>query len=308
MNVEDAIEDIVRFSLVDCLKDKPSLILAGITFVVYSIFGIITMLAIANLFTPLANISPSTAPLAIVNVIVGVYITLAVYMIPMFLVMSIFGYLIIGRALKVSKNKHNSLTISRYIKFLILSIAAGIIAGLSLYNIKWLWMLVIGLALTLSGAIITTTGNLWGISLAGIGAAVLCIYVVVFIYNSIRLSISEAIFVEGEGIINSLKKSWVITKGNVLGIAVIIIILMIVLSLLSFVLSMPAIIYTYSFTASTITTGNTLTGMGYLSDLGYLIAIWPTYIVSAYAILAGSWSVVGIYNVLTKKTKKTKKK
>ena len=307
MDLGKAVSEVLEFSLIGCLKDRTSLIYAGITFVIYSIFGIGMLVSISNLFTPLTTMGANANPQLVIGMLIGIYSMLAIYMIPLVLIFTLIGYLMIGRALKASKRKYMPLTVVRYIKYLFLPLVAGIIAGLSLYNIKWLWMLVVGLALILGGAVIAVMGNFLGGVLSAIGMLVLVLYFIVVLYNSLRLSIGEAIFVEGEGVINSLKKSWVITKGRVWTVVLISIILAIVLMVISMIFTIPSAAYSMMYMFSTIATvgtnPSTMPGIGYLSDPGYLIAILPSYLASAYAILVGSWFTVGLYNVLTKKGK-----
>lgn len=314
MDLEKKINNIVRvvitslsFSLLGSLKDKTSLKYGGIIFVIYAVFGIAMLLSIANLFAPLLNMGADQNPQVIIGMLIGVYATLAIFIIPMALILIAISYLLIGRALKVSKRKYAPLTLVRYIKYLFLPLIGGIIAVLSLYNLKWLWMLVIGAALALGGTIMLAIGNLIGAALVSIGIIIILLYFIVVIYNSLRLSIGEAIFVEGEGVINALKKSWITTKGNGWELFFSVIALVFVLYVIILIFTIPAVIYSIIYMFSTMAIGSNpspMAGIGYLSDPGYLIAILPSYLATAYVILVGNWFTVGLYNAITRKTKK----
>jgi len=310
MDLEQKINNIIRvivaslsFSLLESLKDKTSLKLTGVAFVVYAIFAALMLVIVASLLAPLETISASANPQLIINMIIGLYATLAIFIIPLAIILTVINYWMIGRALKVSKRKYAPLTVIKFIKFILLSLAIGIIAFFSLYNIKWLWMLVIGAALSIGGAIMIAIGNLTGIGLMVLGVFVIILYGIVILYNTLRLLIAEAIFVEGEGIINSLKKSWVITKGNGWELFFSRGVFIFVILIITGICLAPSFIYSFMYMASTMLGGNpsAMAGMNYLTDPGYLIAILPSYLASAYAILAGSWFTVGLYNVLTKK-------
>jgi hypothetical protein len=301
MDMSKAITNMLQFSMIDSLKDRQSLIYAGITFVVYIVFVIAMLYSMAGFIANLTGLNNSQDPTIILSTILGLYANMAIFIAPMVLILIGISYLMIGRALKASKRKYAPLTVVQYIKYLFLPLIGGLIAFLSLFNIKWLWLLVVGAAMILGGAIIAIVGGVIGWALTSIGVAVLLVYMIFVFYNSLRLYLADPIFVEGAGLLESMKKSWVLTKGNVWMIVLAILVLAIILMILSMVFAIPTIIYSVIFAITVGSSSTQPAGIGIMTNPGYIIAVLPSYLISAYSILVGNWFVVSMYNTLTKK-------
>ena len=234
----DKLGEIIDLGMISWIRDKTMLIYLAIIFLITLISGIVINFFIAGL---LANFSQTAQtitsptqifamimPLISVSTIIGTItglITLAV------------SYLVIKRTLELNGSNGEKLTLLRYILLIVLGIAGGIVAVLSLYRIKWLAVGIIGFILTIVGLMLLGIGTFMGagIILVGgllvfIGVIMLIAYAIVVIINGIRLTLGQVAFVEKErGIMESLKISWETTKGEVLGIILAFIIVAIII-------------------------------------------------------------------------------
>ncbi|MBI4053649.1 MAG: hypothetical protein HY394_06470 [Candidatus Diapherotrites archaeon] len=137
--------------------------------------------------------------------------------------------------------RHDIVSKSKVLRFLLLSIAEGFVALFSLFKPKLLAILGVSLVLFVAGIIFAKTAGLIATLMIITGFVGLLVYVAVIIYNSYRLSVAVPIFFEtNAGIMSSLKQSWKITRGNVLNILISGIIVFVPLFVAAFVLDLVA--------------------------------------------------------------------
>ncbi len=304
MDLNKDLTRILGFSLLDWFKDKEMLKYLVVLIVIYVVFSFGMLVMAVNSFSGISN--NMTNPMEIIPILLGFYAMMGLILIPFIIVAVVASYLIIARGLKLSKKTSTRINLTRFVKYIILEIMSGLVATLSLFNVKYLLIGFVGFILTILGFIMLPLG-ISAIALAGaligIGVLLLIAYCVIVVYNSIRLSVGEVIFVEGEkSIMKSLEKSWKITKGNVLNIFIAELVLAVILMIINFVVTIPAMAYSMIISIASVMGGqvSNMTGLGIMADPIYIMLLVPSFIVSAYFIVAGNLFIVGIYNSLKK--------
>ena len=134
-------------------------------------------------------------------------------------------------------------------------------------------------------------------------------YAIIVIINYIRLSLGVVVFIEKDReIMESLKMSWDLTKGNALGIIIINLAVSLIIVAVSYIVSIPSTIYLQSslFGLKNI---EGLAGfevviqstMGLLTSPIYIILLIPLIILSAYELIALTYLLPLIYKTLVSK-------
>ena len=288
------------------MKDKTCLKYFVFLFIFYAIIGTISNYALSGIYKTFAAGSTEILTTAIyfagytliIGIITGV-------------VALIMFYLIVSRGLKLAKSSFASLTFGRFLRLIVLCIASAFVAGLSIFRLKWLWILIVGVILFIAGTVIFIAGTGGNLLLLGIGGALeiasvvlLVIYGVIVVYNSIRLAVGEIAFVEREQpIMKALKKSWDVTGGRVWEIILAMFVLGVLIWIISSVLGLPAFVYTFIqgfTTAMQSATASQTAAYALMGDPIYLALIIPSYLASAILIMTSAFYTVGIYLSLSK--------
>ncbi|MFA5357956.1 MAG: hypothetical protein WC308_03470 [archaeon] len=251
-----------------------------------------------SLGSPTASIIISTMansiPILVVFVILN---SLAVYFI---------SYLVIARALKLRKKGSQKLSFMRLVKFFLLELFIFISAFLSLFNLKFIAILIAAILLFVIGAILATvTAHVTiGAVLILLGILAWLLYLVVVVYNSVRLLLSNVAFVEKDiGIVAAAKESWKITQGNVSTVIIAWLVLIIISFIIGSISAIPATAYSIYYSGINVasdTTSSMATEIALTTDVGYMIAMIPAYVLSAFLSIASWFYLVSIYNGLKK--------
>jgi membrane-anchored glycerophosphoryl diester phosphodiesterase (GDPDase) len=125
------------------------------------------------------------------------------------------------------------------------------------------------------------------------------------------LTLGVVVFIEKDReIMESLKMSWDVTKGNVLGILIISIAISLIIGAFSYFVSMPSTVYLQS---AILTSGNVegIVGFGMiiqnmtsiLTSPIYIILLIPVILLSAYQLIALTYLLPVIYKLLITKDK-----
>jgi len=197
------------------------------------------------------------------------------------------------------KYKPAPLDFGRFVKFLFYSLIESLAAVFCIYELKYLAVGIVSLILFILGGVLVifaSTNFILGI----IGALFLVLsvilalaYFVIIIYNSYRLMVSTVAFVaSGKGIFETLKMSWDMTKGNVLMIFLVMLVVGIIISSISFTVSMPAMFYGMGVGIVSSIFGGTSTAF----DPIYLTLLIPAQIFAAIGVIVSSYVLVALYD------------
>ncbi len=306
MGNEDSITEIISFGFAGWRKDKLMLKYLLVSIILFTLFSFGMLYFSLNFSLGLANNTITTSE-EVTSMLIAFYAGIAPLIIVMGLIAIFLSYLIIGRALNLCGRKSIKLNLVRFIKMILINIAQSIIAFLSLFNIKFLLIGVVGFILTVVGFIAMPIGLLAGVILTMIGVILSIIYFVIVIYNTIRLSLGEIIFVEKEeSMIRALKESWIVTKGNVWTIILVEIVVVVIASIISIVAEIPVMLYTIFQTVGSVVAGSTASEIMFLNDPLFYILYIPSFVVTGYLVVVGSSVFAMLYVVLSKGKKKAK--
>ncbi len=299
MDAGKSLEKIVSFSFIEWIKNKKMQKYLAISIIINLAMMFISIFSAAHFFS---GITDNTSFMEVMLIIVNYTIFFIILILPLLLVMTALNYLIIAKGLELSKKKYIGVNLIRFVKYLFYPLFSMIVAMLSLYNLKFLVIGIIGLIIMLISFLLMPIIGLGAIALTLIGMLVLFVYGIVVIYNTFRLIVGEIIFIEKEeSIMKSLKASWNKTNGEVFNIIAMMIVFIVITMIISFIAQIPLTIYSIIFSLSSEIVGQTMNDITMMTDPIFIILMIPTYLVSAYLIIAGNLMVVGIYNSLNSK-------
>lgn len=305
MGLEKSIGEWTKFSFTGWLKDRGTLkyfLSLIIIFVLTTIAG--NYLIYSLLYPAYSSATPSSAE--IVSAMINAIPVLAVFIILNSLAVYFIAYLVIARALKLKKNGAQKLSFIRLVKLLVLELFIFFSAFLSLFNPKFLMVLIAAIVLFIVGVVLVTVPGYFAVggALLVLGFVLLLAYFIVVAYNSIRLLLSTVAFVEKNlGIVGAAKESWKRAQGNVLNIAIAWLVLIVISFTISAVSAIPATIYSIYYSAvnsAASTVSSTAAELAMTTDIGYMIAMIPTYIFSAFLSIAAWFYMVSIYTGIKK--------
>ena len=297
MDLGKELQPMLTFSLIDWLKNKKLQKLLLISIIVYSLFSIILTYFGIQRFSGLSEI---TNPLELIGPMIEFYIVLGLTLIPVIIILTIVQYITIAKGLELKKKKSMKLDFVRFIKFLFLPLVTTIVAGLSLFDIKKLLIGIIGFLISVMGLGIFFISPVFGAILILIGTLLLVAYGIIFIINNIRLSVSDASFVESHNsLIKALKHSWVITRGNVLNIFIIWVVFSVIVMIITYIAIIPSMAFLILNTAIIETSKEE--SINFILNPIYNALMIPSYIITAYAIICQSLLTVSIFSKLEKK-------
>lgn len=295
MDLNKVITEGLKFSLFEFKNDKKLIKYLTILFLVY----LISALIIYGFFgATLSGIESGVEPG--IEQIGSLFLLFGVIGLPTFIIITIISFLIIRQGLLIEKKKAIDLDIVNYIKFLLMGIATAIVAFLSIYNLKFLTILLVGFLLLIIGFIGSAINPFIGGALIMIGIILFIAYMFVVIYNSIRLALTDITFIESGSITDALRKSWNITKGNVLNLVIALILFGIIISIISMIFQIPVFIYSFIIGFSQGLSGGTFNEALLYVDPIYIVLSIPIYFVSSYSILASYLFLIKIYKFLGK--------
>ena len=113
-------------------------------------------------------------------------------------------YFVYSRALKLSGRKFVPFTFERFLRMIVLCLTSGFVALVSLFDLKMLWIAIVGIASLVVAMIffVASIGNpifaLFGILFIVISVLLFLAYYIVIVYNSLRLVLGVAFFIEKE--------------------------------------------------------------------------------------------------------------
>ncbi len=201
MTITTGILDVLRFSF-SWVKNKSYWKYYGIFAVLYFVINLFNAGSFAKLF------DFNTVGIATAGVVIAV-IFIA------FLLLIYFGYELMYKTMQLKFSNLRPFNFSTFIGLIVTGIADIIYSTFSLFELKWLALLVLAIVFGV-GAFLTMSNVVLAIVLGGI--AVLCVlaYSVIFTRNFIRLSLASGFYLEGNGIRNSLSTCWDQTAGKAL--------------------------------------------------------------------------------------------
>jgi membrane-anchored glycerophosphoryl diester phosphodiesterase (GDPDase) len=122
-------------------------------------------------------------------------------------------------------------------------------------------------------------------------------YILIVIYNGYRLILAMPIFVANKyGVLQCLKKSWDLTRGNVLSVFISVLIVSLMIFGVTYVISFPASIYSLFLELNAANTATVVAAF----DPIYLILLIPSQIISAVGIIVSTYVLIGLYDELDK--------
>jgi membrane-anchored glycerophosphoryl diester phosphodiesterase (GDPDase) len=305
MDIGKSVGEWAKFSFTGWLRDRETLtyfISLIIIVVLATIAG--NYLIYSLLYPAYSSAAPSSAE--IISAMVNAIPILAVFVILNSLAAYFIAYLTIARALKLKKRGAQKLSLTRLAKFLALEIFVFLGAFLSLFNLKFLLILIAAALLYIIGAVLATVTPyvFVGGALVLVGTILLFAYFIVVVYNSIRLLLSPAAFVEKNiGIVAAAKESWKMTKGNVFNVIIAWLVLVVISFIIGFVSAVPATIYSIYYASANsgaAAASSTAAELAITTDIGYMVAMIPSYIFSAFLSIAAWFYIVSIYTGLKK--------
>lgn len=300
--------NLLKTTLNNCYKDKKlrKYLLAGIILQIISI-SIMLIWGFIITSSTLQVATPDQLMPAMSNLLFS-FITFFAILFFILLVYLIITYLTINRSLEITKRKTIPLGIINFIKFCIMYLFYFVAVTFSLFNLKFLLILIAGLIFFTIGVILLLTDAIIGGILILFSLIFFLAYYIVIIYNSFRLYFIEPIFLETGEMVNTLKKCWKLTKEKVADLFIVIILIIIIYMTLYFVLDLPSMIYSFlvGFGTAISTIGSQQTNISLSTDPIYLLLQLPTAILmGVYLVFINNFLVV-IYDFISKK-QKTKK-
>jgi len=307
MGLDANLSDILRFSLLGPLKDKKTLKYLAFLFVFALVVGLMTNYITYTSFKPIVD-NPSLVQdfSGVVGLLVQFFSFVGIIIVFSAVVNYVMQYLLMSRALEISGRSAQPATPKNIIRFIILGIAQSLCALFSVFNLKMLWIGIIGVVLVLAGFFLIGIAALNSATLFMLGCGalflllgiiLLLVYLAIIIHNTIRLIVSDvALIGNGLSMADSLRFSWNKTTGNALNIFVIGLVLCVILVIINGILSAPSGMY--SFFAQLV--GNNTISLA--MDPAYLVLLVPSYLSSAFMIAASAFYLVSIYlHLLTEK-------
>jgi len=301
----------LNFSFVSWLKDKQALKYLALLSVFTIIFSIVSSFVSYNFTTALLSLQGT--PSAVINAFFGLLSVATVIGLIYFVIIYIIQYFIFAKALGSANLTAEKISVMRLVRLIILDIASVLVALLSMFNLKFLWIVIAAIVLFVGGIVLAAAGYSSGAmaltasggALAVIGIILTIVYLAVVVYNSIRLSMGTAVFIEKErSIMDCLRISWEKTDGKVWEIIAAWVVVVVIMVVISFVASIPAMIYAFIVGFTSALRGVTDSQMIQLAlsvNPAYLILSIPIYIASAFIMIVSAYYYVSIYKALGNK-------
>lgn len=208
------------------LKDKSNWKYIGAFFAAYIIYLIlyfVIFFGIPSLFSKIFSLT---------NIIILTISFIFVLAILFNLVLAFLSVIVMLKALRSFGLDTAPFGIGKFIRIIILFIASAMAACLCLFDLFFLLLIPLIIVLALIVIFVDIAIIKWiAILLAAIFAI---IYLIAVIYNSLRLFLSTPIFLSKDiGIIDSIRESWRITRGNVISIIIALILIWLIVMVLS---------------------------------------------------------------------------
>jgi hypothetical protein len=274
--LEGNLGKIVSESFSGWFDNKKLLKYLGIIFGIYILFAILQ----AGIYLALEQNNTINVLIAIVGVLIA-------------LSLHIVSYWIYKETLQNEKIKTKNFELKILIKFILAPFLILIVALTSAFNTKFLLFII--------GAIIFLTLGIFGFPIFAIfGTILIMLYGIVVIYNSLRLVITLPIFIESGKLIESLKKSWLKTKKNIINIIIIQIAIITIMSLIATIVLIPVTIYQLNLILTLSAKGVENIEAIVMTDIIYHLLILPSYIVIAYSTIVNVTVNTKIYKHLKK--------
>ncbi|MFA6419751.1 MAG: hypothetical protein WCW13_03040, partial [archaeon] len=236
---------ILNFAFFDWFKQKGAVKYLAAYFIVLAALTLGTNYLISILASPLVgSVTWDETTLNAFIYLMGSVLTISIVL---GVILSAIAYVLIGKALKAKGRNYEKLTAEKWVKFIVLGLAEIIASVFSVYKLKLLLIPVGAIITGLISIVLLTffeSGN-WVVGVIGILLLLISlllsfVYCVIIIHNAYRLILSPAIFVEGKSVTQALRLSWETTRGNVLNIFVLIIIVGVTAAVLGWIVSIPA--------------------------------------------------------------------
>ncbi|MEI7962051.1 MAG: hypothetical protein WCI04_06980 [archaeon] len=214
-----------------------------------------------------------------------------------------FNYLLIAMALRAKGKKFVDFGAKRWLGIIVLGILNFFAALFSVFKLKLLVVGIVGLVLTGISVILIVMsgiGGNWGIAVLALlffllGLILLMVYLIIVVYNCLRLSFSSIVFIEKElGFVESMHKSWEMTHGKVLNILVALILIGLIAAVISLIGSFPLSVYNF---VAGISSGGMI-GITNLFNPLFLILNIPALVTSTIGAIISAFGLVAIYEQL----------
>lgn len=211
--------DALKFAFMKPLKDGTTLKYAVLLIIltIAMLVGVIAafLLPIMGLLSSGAGILALLNPAKLMAAIMAGLGLAFVVMIVGGLATAYISALIIIRALQLAGYNPPRFGFIKYVRFIIVNIAAFFFVLLSIYRLKWLLLPVTAIVLFIIGGLFAFMNPLMGILAFGVGMILILAYFVVASYNSIRLSFPHIVLLNSSaGILECLKTSDTMTNGR----------------------------------------------------------------------------------------------
>ncbi|MFA6269068.1 MAG: hypothetical protein WC652_04595 [archaeon] len=300
---------ILNFAFFDWFKQKGAVKYLAAYFIVLAALTLGTNYLISILASPLVgSVTWDETTLNAFIYLMGSVLTISIVL---GVILSAIAYVLIGKALKAKGRNYEKLTAEKWVKFIVLGLAEIIASVFSVYKLKLLLIPVGAIITGLISIVLLTffeSGN-WVVGVIGILLLLISlllsfVYCVIIIHNAYRLILSPAIFVEGKSVTQALRLSWETTRGNVLNIFVLIIIVGVTAAVLGWIVSIPASLNQGAALIGAAENSNTFANLA--SPVSIALSI-PAIIVQAIMIVVEMFAIVGLYDMLDKKIQTSKK-
>jgi len=311
-SVIEGIWEAVKFGFVQPLKDMRALKLSAFLGVFLVVMSLISTAAVYVMFKPYVD-SPSSMAALTSDLWAGMaflayfFVMIIALTIVQAIIVNLIDVMAISRALEMkSFIPKMEAGLMGALKLLVVGICVSLFSFFSVFNLKMLLILAASVFFTIVGFILVIFFQS-NIALVFIGVLVMLLgfmlfgaYLVVVIYNSIRLVMSPIILVEKDlGIIDSCRASWVKTEGQVLGLFIAMVILSIILTILVSIVSIPVKAYSVVLTLA----NPGITDFAISTDPLYILLAIPIYLASGYAVIVGSFFLTSIYATISGKSR-----
>jgi hypothetical protein len=293
MDLNKVLKETLAFSLINFKDDKKLVKYLAYFIIIYLAIA----LASALIYIGIGGLSEITA----LEQFMFIFTAVSIVYLPFMILIIILTYFSSRRGLEVSKKKIARNNLVLFLKYLITPFIAGIYALFSIFNLKFLLILLAGVVISLIGAFTYFLNPLFAGFLIAISFVFYFAYIFVIIYNSTRLTFTEFAILESSSIKKALKKSWKSTENNVLNIFIALIVFGIILSIISMVFQMPLIFYSMIFGFNQAIMGAEFSEAALYSDPLYWVLSIPSYLITAYLMLAGILFKVSLYTKIIKK-------
>ena len=192
---------VFKFTFVDWFKQKGILKYFVFLFVFYALVNFVSVYLMYSAFSPIASAN-TIAPAEAITLMVFFFTYFFALIIICGIVSSLFSYFLIAKALVASKKDFVEFSVKQWLRFIVLSIAECFAAMFSVFNLKLLLVPIAAIVLIIIAAllfVLSYSGNyifaLVGVLLLVIAFLLFLAYLVIWMYNCIRLTLSAIIFI-----------------------------------------------------------------------------------------------------------------